>query len=57
MALESLGRVHDDGVLLGSVQLDHILVQRTQVPCGCSVDPILTRQCHVHHCAMWDLPA
>jgi hypothetical protein len=31
MALESLACIHDSGVLLGSAQLPHILVQRTQV--------------------------
>ena len=30
-ALESLARIHDGGVLLGSVDMEHLLVQRTQV--------------------------
>ena len=31
MAVESLARIHDAGVLLGSAQLPHILVQCTKV--------------------------
>lgn len=54
-ALEASAQVHDGGVLLGNVQPEHILVQRSQVCCRAPVLLCVRRHAQPHDTLQCDV--